>query len=295
MPKMKRKPIIPLSLLILQHSFRWFGPLFPNTMARLAYRIWFKTYRVKTPQRELNYLETAQVLPTRVNDKKISVFRWGSHERKILLVHGWNGRGTQLGSFIQPLLDNQYAVISFDAPGHGLSQGKNTNVVEINQVIQQLDRDYGPFDAVIAHSFGALATSVAVDNGLRTKKLIYIALAADVKGLTDKFSQHLAIPEKVVRIFSGFLERDFGADVWDRFSTVSLAVNLPYPGLLFHDKDDYDVPWIESHQVASVWKNAKLITTQGFGHRRILRAQQVIERTVAFITNPAGTNAHQEI
>src|SRR5215468_3962485 len=39
----------------------------------------------------------------------------------VLLVHGWGGRGTQMGTFVAPLLAAGYRVMWFDQPGHGES------------------------------------------------------------------------------------------------------------------------------------------------------------------------------
>ena len=39
----------------------------------------------------------------------------------VLLVHGWGGRGVQMGSFVAPLLARGYRIVWFDQPGHGES------------------------------------------------------------------------------------------------------------------------------------------------------------------------------
>jgi alpha-beta hydrolase superfamily lysophospholipase len=48
--------------------------------------------------------------------------------KKILLVHGWSGRGTQLFKIADELLKQGYSTISFDAPAHGKSPGKTIMV-----------------------------------------------------------------------------------------------------------------------------------------------------------------------
>ena len=39
----------------------------------------------------------------------------------VLLVHGWGGRGAQMGAFVAPLLASGHRVVWFDQPGHGES------------------------------------------------------------------------------------------------------------------------------------------------------------------------------
>src|SRR5688500_15132227 len=43
---------------------------------------------------------------------------WGTGPA-VYLVHGWGGRGSQLGSFVEPLLAGGFRVVMFDAPAHG--------------------------------------------------------------------------------------------------------------------------------------------------------------------------------
>ena len=65
-------------------------------------------------------------------------------------------------------------VISFDGPAHGLSSGKSTNMIEFLETIKEVDKKYGPFDAAIGHSFGAMSLINAVADGLKVNKLVAI-------------------------------------------------------------------------------------------------------------------------
>jgi hypothetical protein len=67
----------------------------------------------------------------------ISAIRWGArHEwvedkevenKNILLVHGWESRGTQLFGLIEGLVAKGYSVVAIDMPGHGHSKGDTSN------------------------------------------------------------------------------------------------------------------------------------------------------------------------
>ncbi|HEX8728518.1 MAG TPA: hypothetical protein VF739_07855, partial [Ktedonobacterales bacterium] len=48
---------------------------------------------------------------------------------RVLLVHGWEGRGMNLGMFIAPLTAAGYQVLALDGPAHGESPGEQTNPV----------------------------------------------------------------------------------------------------------------------------------------------------------------------
>jgi esterase/lipase len=43
------------------------------------------------------------------------VYQYGQSDKKVLLVHGWSGRGTQLVKIADALLKSGYSTISFDA------------------------------------------------------------------------------------------------------------------------------------------------------------------------------------
>jgi hypothetical protein len=50
-----------------------------------------------------------------------------------------------------------------------------------------------------------------------------------------------------------------------------------------HDPDDTEMPFSHSAALAAAWPNALLLPTPNVGHRRILRARSIIERTLEHI------------
>ena len=53
--------------------------------------------------------------------------------------------------------------------------------------------------------------------------------------------------------------------------------------LVFHDHDDREVPFAHGDRLAATWPDAELRTTEGLGHRRILRDPDVLAEAVAFV------------
>jgi hypothetical protein len=53
--------------------------------------------------------------------------------------------------------------------------------------------------------------------------------------------------------------------------------------LIVHDFDDPEVPWGDGELYARHWRNARLLTTQGLGHNRVLDEPDVIEAVLAFM------------
>jgi hypothetical protein len=53
--------------------------------------------------------------------------------------------------------------------------------------------------------------------------------------------------------------------------------------LMFHEKADKVTPVEYSRAIARVWKHAKLIETEGLGHRGALQSKSIQEQVVKFL------------
>jgi pimeloyl-ACP methyl ester carboxylesterase len=90
--------------------------------------------------------------------------------KKVLLAHGWSGRGTQMPLLAAALAKNDYQVISFDAPGHGRAAGKMSMMPFFIEAIHHLESTRGPFHAAIGHSLGGMSLLRAAKEGLNLEK-----------------------------------------------------------------------------------------------------------------------------
>lgn len=279
---------MPLALRVLRLAVRVLAPIAPSLAGRWAYWLWFRTRRYPEPARERAWRETAQVLAVEHRGRPLAVHAWGAGPA-VLLLHGWNGRGTQLGAFMPALVAAGFRVVALDAPGHGRSPGHETNIPEINAAIRAVTNVCGPLRGVIGHSFGVVCALYAVREGLSVERLVAIAPPAEMRELARRFCAALNLPRAAQADFYGRLEARFGADLWDRFSPVALARQVSLPGLVLHDEDDSDVPWQDGEAVARAWPGAQFARTAGLGHRRILRDPEVIARATVFIAAGSKT------
>jgi pimeloyl-ACP methyl ester carboxylesterase len=71
---------------------------------------------------------------------------------------------------------------------------------------------------------------------------------------------------------------------WEELHIPTLATRMTRPALIVHDRDDPDVPYAHGEEIARAWPGAELLTTNGLGHRAVVRDPKVIQRTVAFLT-----------
>lgn len=283
--KTRRPRPIPLVLRLIRSGFRIGGALFPRLAGRAAYKLWFMPTRFPTPASEQAALDTAEIEYRKIKGMDIATYCWGRTGPTVLLVHGWSGRGTQLGAFVEPLNSAGYRVLSFDCPAHGRSSGKQTTLYEIADALLALDDHYGPFDAVITHSFGGPCLAVAMQRGLNTSRVVSLSPPARIAALVENFAETLAIPVKAKNDFIRRFQDTFGKNILEEASMDHNVRELDIPALVIHDEDDNEISWREGRAVAQAWENASFIKTSKLGHRRILRDPLTIEAAVNFIVS----------
>jgi pimeloyl-ACP methyl ester carboxylesterase len=68
----------------------------------------------------------------------------------------------------------------------------------------------------------------------------------------------------------------------ETFAVESFAPWVRIPVLIVHDTDDREVPYADGPRLSQLL-GARLLTTNGLGHRRILYAPEVVSAIVEFI------------
>lgn len=273
----------PLILKLFKLAFKVGGIISPKLTGCAAYKLWITPQRFKTPESEQLAKNSAVTEFHEINNKKIATYHWGNTGPTILLIHGWSGRGTQMGTFAEPLVKSGFRVLSFDAPSHGISTGKQTNIYEIADTILALNKIYGPFKSVITHSFGGPCLAIAMKKGLSTSRVVNISPPAATEGLVNKFTAALSISRNVEQELMRCIEKNFGKDVWFDSSMENNIGEFDVHALVIHDVDDIDVPWHEGQIIAKAWNKVRFIKTSNLGHRRILRDPETIKTTVDFL------------
>jgi pimeloyl-ACP methyl ester carboxylesterase len=240
----------------------------------------------KIPKRELEmdaHSRQEKLLIPIIN-KEIVVYHYGESTHKILLVHGWSGRGTQLYKIADELLKNGFSTLSFDAPGHGKSPGNATIMIEFIETILFLQQKYGPFEAAIGHSLGGISLLNANRKGLKIKHLITIGSADIIKDIIDDFVNNLKLQPKIGIALQHHFEKKYGQSMHD-FSAFLSAKDVDIPVLIIHDKDDTEVSVKCAINIHKNLKKGQLMITKGLGHRKILGNTDVLEKTIDFLKN----------
>jgi len=274
---------MPLALRAIRLYFSTVGKLLPGLAARKAYKIWFRTRRFEQPLRETRWLKDAAQDMVNYPGGPLAVSRWGERGPTVLLVHGWNGRGSQMGAFAAPLVAAGYRVVAYDLPAHGRSPGNNTNVFEAIKSLETVAETYGPVYGIVGHSFGGMVATLALKQGLPVNRVVCIGTPGSLYGLLERFTSLLAIPKATLSRLHQMIVHNFSNDIWDRVSLVSATRDLSTPALIIHDDLDLDVDWKEAEAIANSWQSARFMKTSGLGHRRILRDPDVVTAVVSFL------------
>ncbi|WP_166925882.1 alpha/beta fold hydrolase [Flavobacterium poyangense] len=251
---------------------------------KYAAKLFTTPIKHKIPKREseMNYKSIQHTVFVPAINKNIVVYEYGKSERKIILVHGWSGRGTQLFKIADELLRKGYSTISFDAPAHGKSEGKTTIMSDFIESILEIEKLYGPFEYAIGHSLGGMSVLNAIKDGLKVKKAVIIGSGDIVQDILDDFTSKVGLKPKMSTLLRDHFERKYHTKM-DHYSAYRAASEVKIPVLVIHDNDDPEVPVTAAIHIHKHLENGTLTLTDGLGHRKILGNQNVIKKTIEFI------------
>ncbi len=264
---------------------------------RIAEKIWFTPWTVQPGPRGLQKQAAwlAPTRPTRFSSSHgdIAGFEAGSGP-VVLLVHGWGEKAASLGGFIEPLVGAGFRVVGIDLPGHGQSARVEPNIYVMGEAITQVADQLGGVTAVIGHSAGGHSTMRALQLGLPVDSVVLISPSSRLQNSLVKFSEMLSVPPRAATGLKHRLEERFGESLWEDLEGSAMVSGLSVPALIFHDREDPQVPFEDSELLASAWRGARLIATGSLGHGRILRDPDVIKEAAAFLTAHLPTRSlHQ--
>jgi len=254
----------------------------PSLGAALAERLFFTPPRTSLTPPIRDVLATGRPFRVCVEDGRVAAWVWGRGPA-VALVHGWGGRGGRLATpFVAPLLASGFSVVTFDAPGHGASDGRLSSMPQVARALAAVADAAGSLFGVVAHSMGGSATALAMSQGLQVERAVFIAPAADPARYAQDFAQLLAVGPAALAEMRRRSEARLRFR-WSDLNVPRMAAKLDTPLLVVHDRDDPTVPWEEGAAIATAWPGAELVTTTGLGHRDIVRDPSIVARAVDFL------------
>ena len=262
--------------------------LFPELAGAWAERLFLTPPRNGAAAAALDLIDARSAMFEH-KGRHIATWRWGARDAPaVILAHGWGGYAAQMRAFVFPLLSAGYQVIVYDQPAHGVSEGRFTGLPDFADLLAEIAWHYGEAHAFIGHSLGGAAGALALASGrVRFEKVVLVSPPADLVGYSRRFARWHWMPEAVRRAMQSAIEERYGV-LWENLEVARLAPRLQTPALVIHDRDDRHVPWTQGAHVARLWPGARLMSTDGLGHGRILQDEAVTRAAADFI---AGRSA----
>ncbi len=269
------------------------GRVSPALASRLLADRFLATHKRTPPSREVEWLEGAHRFDLSSEGVSCSVVSWGAVENPaILLMHGWEGRASQMGAFARPLVHAGYRVVAVDAPGHGEAPGESSSIFAMAQALRAAADAVGGVRAVVAHSGGSVASGFAVARGLRVDRLVFISAPYDPGRFLYEAAAEWNLSRGIAARTQRLLEKRLGIR-WDAFDLGVLAPERREELMVVHDRGDRIVSMTDGESIAADWPRARLVPTEGLGHHRILRDPRVVDLVVQFVDS--GTLRYETV
>ena len=277
---------------LLQRGLRQLSRWAPGVAERLALRMFM------TPSgRFRRAAPTVDGVPCRQvtlasSGARLVVWEWGTGPA-VLLVHGWSGQASQWSPFAAALLQAGYRVIAPDMPAHGYSSGRRATLPDFVRAVRTVAYHAGPIQAIVGHSLGATAATLALAAGVGVQRVVLIAPPTHVPYFLQRLAGWMGLPEARMASLIQRLTRKAGVAL-DTLDLRQVAPLLETPALILHSRGDREVPFTHGEDVALAWPGAQLIALNGNSHTQVLQNPDVITAAVAFVGEASARSVRQQ-
>lgn len=255
----------------------------PKAAGKKGFELFCWPRRIKMKPHQLEFLNQAEEKFTlHYAGKKVQAYRWGSGDKKVLLLHGWQSHSYWWRYVINRISKEEFTIYSLDAPGHGLSEGDFLNLPHYSGLIEQFIVEQKSLHAILTHSFGGFASVYTLHRlpHLPVSKMVVMAAPGEVEHFFAYYQQMLGLSQQATRVITDHFIDAIGHPP-SYFQMKEFAKTLTQSGLIIHDTDDKEAPYKNAMAINAAWKDSKLITTTGLGHN--LKSKDLVEEVARFI------------
>lgn len=261
------------------------GNLSKRIAADQAFRL-FTTPPSRVTKELPIHFKKAEKLSFRFGGVPIAGYRWNAPQsKKILILHGFESSVVNFDKYIAPLVKKGYEVLAFDAPAHGRSGGKRIHAVEYKNFVLEILHRYGPITTFIAHSFGGLALSLALEELPHDEswRVVLIAPATESRTAAKQFYTLLKLDEGTQKEFESLITETNGKPLaW--YSVARAAAQIRAQVLFLQDKQDRQTPFSDVAPIMEKnYPNFQFRITEGLGHRRIYKDENSLVAILNFL------------
>lgn len=291
----RRKPVlgrvVPGVSPDLQRRLRRFFALVQTVSPRLAARLAFRMFRTP-PRRRIDPVDAPIVARAvratlRAGTDAFTTWHWDYGGPRVVLIHGWGSHAARFGHFIEPLRAAGFSVIGIDAPAHGASPGRLSDLPRFRDSLAEVLRAHEPIHAVVGHSLGggAVLTVLAEIATHHPKKICIFGVPSDMDYILESFGMMLGLGPRALAALRERFTAHFGRPA-SAISVAAAASSVRIPVLVVHDEEDNVAPFAQGAALVAAIPSAVLHRTRGLGHSGGLRDAETIARVVEFLREP---------
>jgi pimeloyl-ACP methyl ester carboxylesterase len=256
-----------------------------NKAAEKAFELFCTPYSGKPKRKKPPVFNSAEKIYLNINQLVVRGWLWHATKyngKTILIAHGFDSCSYKFDSYIEPLTKAGFNVVAFDAPAHGVSDGKTLNALLYKNMLLTAVNNYS-IDIIIAHSLGALAAALAAEEITSLQKLILIAPATETQRAIDNFFSFVTLGNAIKQDVEHLI-KEIAQQPINHFSVNRIVAKINIPVLWIHDESDWICPIEDIKPTqAKNYPHVTFFITKHFGHSSIYRKQPVMQKVLEFL------------
>ncbi|GAO45328.1 alpha/beta hydrolase [Flavihumibacter petaseus] len=230
--------------------------------------------------------KSAEHLHVMVDGCRTAIYRWNAGGvARAMVLHGFESSARNFDRYIALLVKKGYEVIAFDAPAHGASGGKHINLPLYVKAIAAVCGVTGVPDRYLAHSFGGLAIMHYLEQIPRNNDfhVVLIAPATETTTAVRHLFRVLQLDDEVKADFEQIIVEKGGYP--SSYYSIPRTLGKVHSSILWvHDEDDDVTPLKDVQPLMNNGSTQiSFMITQGLGHRKIYRDNNVVKRCMEFL------------
>lgn len=279
--------LAPQHLGTLRRLFAVLQAVSPALAARVAFRLFLRTFRRPLGAEDRAALGRARRHHLMAGQDPMTVHEWGSGDRTVIILHGWGSGAARFTRLAEALQARGWRVLVPDAPGHGSSPGRSSSLPQFIAGLDAIAAHFGPPRALIGHSLGALGIAYRHVDGRpdwarQVQAVVLISMPSGAPFVVDVFVNALGIRQPARERLIGLFEKRFAARV-EAYTALPAASRIGARLLVVHDSGDDIVPWTHSEAMLREIPGATLVTTRDLGHSLLTRDEATIRAIADFL------------
>lgn len=258
--------------------------------AQLCYQYFITPLKRSMPKQYHSYAERACTLLERQRNELIQIVDPRHHvihhfsqpkipnAKKILITHGWMSRSAYMVGLINLLHKQGYDVYALDFPAHGEAKGLQLTWIEAVSVLRRTLNHFGPFYAVIGHSFGGsmLLNTLNLANQLpewnlstTPNRVVLMASPVRMRTPVNQLARQLKLSANGYIHLRNIFRQQSPIDL-KRLAFTNYTKQAKTPFLCIHGQDDHYIPPKESILFCENYPHASLSLIPHVEHISIL-------------------------